>query len=738
MLIEARRNAKELADQIQWQTGDAQNLAFAEGTFDAVVTRNVTWNLPEPEKAYGEWYRVLKKDGLLLNFDADWYGHLFDEKKQQAYEADRKKVAEEQLEDYYGNTDNERMEEIARAVPLSRLPRPKWDLDVMKKSGFSGVSCEEEVWKEVWTKEEIANNASTPLFLLSGVKREAFCLCNMKVEAGACVNGFLELGEHAEFHLPATIWHGVHPGKTVLVMAGIHAGEYVGIQAAIELSKKLKAEKVAGTILLLKVVNRPAFEARNGSMGLTDHKNLNRVFPGNPNGTEMERLAHAITTELFPVADYCIDLHSGDDYEELTPYVYYAGMAEESVVRMSRQMAEQVDVPYMVKSNVSSGGAYNYAASIGIPSVLIERGGMGLWSKEESRSTRRDVQNILRHLGIYQEEKDYRTYYPLDVTDVYYQNSTFQGLWYPFKKAGDLVQKKELLGEVRDYEGRCIEQSIAEYDGVILYQTKTLQVLANGPLISYGRIVKKQDERKEKIVKYWEKRSESFLSQRRAELHSVMAGRWLREIHKQIEGLQKEASPRTLRILDVGCGTGFFTILLAQQGYEVTGIDLTPKMIENAKILAKEEGCACEFCCMDAEKLEFPDESFDVVISRNLTWTVPDAMQAYGEWVRVLRKGGILLNFDANYGKENFTDTSDLPEKHAHHMVGDEMMQECEAIKRQLPISSYNRPAWDLTVLGRMKLEQFAIDLGINSRIYIEKDEFYNPTPMFMICAKKS
>ena len=81
MLKEARQNAGELAENICWMVGDAQKLELDEEDFDAVVTRNVTWNLPDPARAYQEWYRVLKKDGILLNFDADWYGHLFDEQK---------------------------------------------------------------------------------------------------------------------------------------------------------------------------------------------------------------------------------------------------------------------------------------------------------------------------------------------------------------------------------------------------------------------------------------------------------------------------------------------------------------------------------------------------------------------------------------------------------------------------------------------------------------------------------
>ena len=726
MLKEAKKNTGVFAEKITWKLSDAQKLELGDCEFDAVFSRNVTWNLENPGQAYEEWIRVLKPGGLLCNFDADWYGHLYDEEKRSGYEKDRQRVEEKNLEDYYTGTDIERMEAIARQVPLSRQKRPQWDVEALKNAGLTEVSCDTEVWKQVWTEEEIANNGSTPIFLLSGKKRESFCLNHISVEPGNVWTGYLELGQ-GEFRLPAAVLHGTRPGKTMLITAGVHGGEYVGIQAAIELSQKLKIQKVAGTIIIVKVINVPAFERRNGSMGLTDGKNLNREFPGNPKGTEMERLAWAVSHELQPAADYYIDLHSGDDYEQLTSYVYYAGMADEKTVSQSRRMAEQVDVPYMVRSNVASGGAYNYAASQGIPSILIERGGMGAWTSEEVRSTRRDVRNILCHLGIYQGKKDYRTYYPLDVTDICYQDASRDGLWYPFKKPGDMIREGEILGEVRDYEGGLLELSVAEYDGVILYQTGTLQVLGDGPMIAYGKIVNPYDERKERIVSYWEKRSGDFLEHKRAELHSPMSERWLYEIKNQLP------QDRNLRVLDVGCGAGFFSVLLAKEGYQVTGVDLTPDMVENARTLAEEEKTDCEFFVMDAENLRFADESFDVVISRNLTWTLPDVKSAYREWVRVLKKGGILLNFDANYGLSDFTDLSELPDNHAHQEIGDDMMRECEEIKRQLPISSYSRPAWDLETLGAMKLQEFSVDLGISSRIYVEKDEFYNPTPMFML-----
>lgn len=324
----------------------------------------------------------------------------------------------------------------------------------------------------------------------AGTEREtaSFVLGGMSVRPGEKQQGWLELGG-GSIRLPAAILHGEKKGKTVLITAGVHAGEYVGIQAAVELAERLKIEKVAGTIIIVKVVNRPAFEQRKGSMGLEDGKNLNREFPGDPHGTEMERLAWAVSKELHAVADYYIDLHSGDDYEELTPYVYYAGKATAEVSAMSKKMAEQVDVPYMVRSEVASGGSYNYAASQGIPSILIERGGMGRWSFEEVRSTRKDVRNILCYLGIYEGKQDDRKYRPMEIREIRYQSAVSGGLWYPARNVGDMIRKGEILGEVRDYDGNLMEVSAADFEGVILYQTKSLQVVTDGPMIAYGKPV---------------------------------------------------------------------------------------------------------------------------------------------------------------------------------------------------------------------------------------------------------
>lgn len=738
MLEKAKENlgkyTKYGLERVTLQRMDAQNLEFADETFDVVISRNLTWNLEKPEQAYQEWMRVLKPGGVLLNFDANWYGYLYDEEKKEAYEADRKKVEEQQLDDHYLCTDIDRMENIARQVPLSAMERPAWDTKVLESLGVCSIQTDSEIWKRVWSEEERLNYASTPMFLVRAEKsaEQSFQLGDVTVRRGEKYQGDISFA-NGDIVLPGTIICGKLPGKTMLITGGVHSGEYVGIQACVELGAELQPEKTVGTIVILKVLNRPAFENRAGSLGLSDGKNLNRVFPGNPNGTEMERLAWAITKEVYPKVDYYIDLHSGDDFEALTPYVYYAGKAAQEVTEVSRKMAEQVDVPYMVRSMVSSGGAYNYAASKGIASILLERGGMGAWTSEEVNSDKRDVRNILSSLDMYQIRRDVRNYVPMEVTDVCYQAASEDGLWYPAAKPGDMVAEGALLGTIRDYNGKLRETCRAEYTGVVLYQTGSLQVTEGGPVVAYGRIVREPeyDDRKEQIVHYWEKRSESFLEQRRSELANPIAKRWMKEIEKQIP------AGRRLKILDVGCGAGFFSILLAKEGHEVFGIDLTPEMIENAIQLAEEENADCCFQVMDAENPMFADETFDVVISRNLTWTLPNAEHAYGEWMRVLKTGGVLLNFDANYGKDDASDTKDLPEQHAHFKVGNEMLEECERIKAQLPISRKNRPAYDVAVLCENTEGEIRIDTSLGKRIYLEKDEFYNPAPMFSICAVK-
>ena len=167
MLCRARTNAGIYRDRIEWHRMDAQKLDFKDNSFDMVVSRNVTWNLEHPERAYSEWMRVLKPGGRLLNFDANWYHQLFDAEKRAAYEADRARVSELGIQDDYTCTDIDAMEAIARQVPLSRIQRPEWDFAVLERLNALNIETDREIWQRVWCEDEKINNSSTPMFMVS-------------------------------------------------------------------------------------------------------------------------------------------------------------------------------------------------------------------------------------------------------------------------------------------------------------------------------------------------------------------------------------------------------------------------------------------------------------------------------------------------------------------------------------------------------------------------------------------
>lgn len=255
--------------------------------------------------------------------------------------------------------------------------------------------------------------------------------------------------------------------------------------------------------------------------------------------------------------------------------------------------------------------------------------------------------------------------------------------------------------------------------------------------LKYIPFEEEQDNIKTVVTGYWTKRAESFLTQRQHELASPKAVSWREEITGQIKRL-KISGTDEIKILDIGCGTGYFPVLFGKEGYEITGIDLTEEMVVRAKELVAENGPyrkKVEILKMDAENLDFDDESFDVIITRNLTWTLPHPIEAYREWFRVLKKDGLLLNFDAEYAKG--AHNLKTHENRAHKDISDELKDECHEIYHMLTISFLDRPSWDNEILKNIGFRRVDIDKDFGDRIFKEKDEFYIPDKMFMVCAFK-
>lgn len=319
----------------------------------------------------------------------------------------------------------------------------------------------------------------------AGVMMKELQIGELLVRPGEKKSGFVAVAG-TDVEMPVTIICGEKPGKTMLLTGGVHNAEYVGIQTAIELADEIEPSQLTGSLIIIRLVNRSGFEHRTMSLVYEDGKNLNRVFPGNPDGTVAEKIAHAIVTEFHRRANFYIDLHGGDGYEQLTPYVYCVGAASPEVVAAARDMAAVVNVPYLVQSPSGSGGSYNYAGSCGIPSILIERGCMAAWSREEVELGKEDVRNVLRHLQVLAGTVSGRRFHPVDVGKVVYASARHTGCWYPARKAGDSFQKGDVLGEIKDYFGSVLEVCLAEMDGIMLYRVGSLCVIEGDPLMAYG------------------------------------------------------------------------------------------------------------------------------------------------------------------------------------------------------------------------------------------------------------
>lgn len=107
--------------------------------------------------------------------------------------------------------------------------------------------------------------------------------------------------------------------------------------------------------------------------------------------------------------------------------------------------------------------------------------------------------------------------------------------------------------------------------------------------------------------------------------------------------LRDWAPPGPADVLDIGCGTGSLSLLLAEAGHRVTGVDLAPKMVERARAKLDAARLPGRFLTGDAMAPPTGERLFDVALSRHLLWTLPDPVAALREWVGRLRAGGRLI-----------------------------------------------------------------------------------------------
>lgn len=285
--------------------------------------------------------------------------------------------------------------------------------------------------------------------------------------------------------LPVWTIQGGQPGPTLVLTAGVHGCEYVGILALRALFDQISPEKVKGRLLLLPLVNSDGFYAGVKRVVPGDGKNINRAFPARANGTVTERIAYAIQTQIYPEADFLLDLHGGDANEAMTPLIFYPADAEPSVRNTALLGAVHLEAGYRVPST-SRDGLYSCAARRGVPALLMEVGGQGLWSQEQVAMELRSIYSLMGALDMGGQAIPNDT--QMEVLEASYDVAETEGLWFPEVFPGQRVAAGAVLGTVVSLDGELLQTIKVRWDGVVLYHTVALGVEKGEALVACGRL----------------------------------------------------------------------------------------------------------------------------------------------------------------------------------------------------------------------------------------------------------
>jgi predicted deacylase len=286
------------------------------------------------------------------------------------------------------------------------------------------------------------------------------------------------------YRLPMWVINGADAGPTLVVTAGVHAAEYASIAAALDLGRSLDPQHLRGRVIVVPVMSLVSFTARSIYVNPLDGKNLNRVFPGDAAGTASQQIAHWVFQNVIARADYYIDLHGGDLIEALVPFTIFFRSGNASVDEASLNLARTFGLEFIVSSE-TPGATFSAASKRGIPSIIAEAGGQGIWTREDVGQLASGVQRVLRHLKMI----DGAAGSPLPTTLLerfLWLRSEHDGFWYPAVSVGAAVRKGDDLGQVMDYEGRVLQRAISPSDGRVLFIVTSLAINNGDPLLAVG------------------------------------------------------------------------------------------------------------------------------------------------------------------------------------------------------------------------------------------------------------
>jgi len=260
-------------------------------------------------------------------------------------------------------------------------------------------------------------------------------------------------------------------GPTALLTGANHGDEYEGPIALFNLADELDLDRVSGRVIIVPAMNYPAFRAGTRTSPI-DRGNMNRAFPGRPDGTVTEKIADYFQRHLLPLADVVLDIHSGGKTLQFVPFAATHVLPDPAQMKRCEAAVEAFNAPYGMKLlELDTVGMYDTAAeAMGKVFVSTELGGGGSATAATAEIARRGVRNLLVHAGISAGKIERRPAVMLDMPGGHcYSTSESAGLLEMAVDLGAKVKKGDVIARVHDHErtGGTTREYRAGLDGIL-------------------------------------------------------------------------------------------------------------------------------------------------------------------------------------------------------------------------------------------------------------------------------
>lgn len=326
-------------------------------------------------------------------------------------------------------------------------------------------------------------------------QRGSFTVGTVTAATGETATGYIEVpaGVDAAYQIPVAVVRGAKPGPVLAIVSGSHGTEYASIIAVERLIQHLDAKEISGTVILVPLVNVNSFEEKVPHLNPVDGKNMNRMYPGKPDGTQTERASWLMNKDVIERCDYLIDLHGGDLDENLRPYSYWPQTGNEQLDTITHGMILAFGLDHIIiqdsRSLDPNNSRYLDAAALSLrkPAIIAEAGYAGTVEPQDVNAIAHGAVNVMRYLKMLPGDAP-PVENPVWFSKVVTVASDQTGIFYPLVEKRTYVQAGMKVAYVTDFFGKTIEDVRAPVTGVVLYICAVPSMKKGNTMVDIGVI----------------------------------------------------------------------------------------------------------------------------------------------------------------------------------------------------------------------------------------------------------